>query len=400
MPTSRDCPMTTILESAETDATARMAGAARFFKGRVALYAILKALGIGRGHFVVVPGYTCVVVPTAVQFAGATPVYADIDPATYNVALPEMERAVGQKPVKAVIVQHTYGLPANVGPILRWARERNIRVIEDCCHGLSGRYLDVGDDSPSWTELGTLGDAAFFSSQWSKPFTTGLGGWATARDPDLLGALHEFARRSCVAPRMSETAALMLQMAAYRVVFRPSLYWFAQDTLRLLSRWGLFVGSSTGDELQVQMPHDYAKRIWPAAPRLAARQWRNFGQTIEHRRRLQKAYDRALSAAGLPTLAVPDYADPVLLRYPLRVGNKPEVLAAARRAHVELGDWFDHPLHPAGANVAALGWHDELCPHAREAAETVVNLPMHNRVSKRHVERVVAFLARQWQSAP
>ena len=110
--------------------------AAYFWKGRVALYAILKSLGIGEGDAVVVPGYTCVVVPAAVHFVGAEPVYVDIDPATFNLTLPNVLDVVGDRPVKAIVVQHTYGIPADIGPILRWAAEHDVAVIEDCCHAL------------------------------------------------------------------------------------------------------------------------------------------------------------------------------------------------------------------------------------------------------------------------
>jgi len=56
-----------------------------FWKGRVALYAILKALGVGEGDEVILPGYTCVVAVNPSKFLRATPVYVDIEPATYNI---------------------------------------------------------------------------------------------------------------------------------------------------------------------------------------------------------------------------------------------------------------------------------------------------------------------------
>ena len=87
-----------------------------FWKGRVALFAILKALGIGPGDRVLVPGYTCFVVPSAVRFTGGEPVYADIDPLTYNVSVESLAAAYDAR-VKAVVVQHTYGIPADAGAI-------------------------------------------------------------------------------------------------------------------------------------------------------------------------------------------------------------------------------------------------------------------------------------------
>ena len=84
-----------------------------FIKGRVALFAILKAAGIGRGDEVLVPGFTCVVVPAAVCYTGATPVFFDIDRNTYN-GNPLLAVKAITKQTKAILVQHTFGSPADM----------------------------------------------------------------------------------------------------------------------------------------------------------------------------------------------------------------------------------------------------------------------------------------------
>lgn len=126
--------------------------ASSFWKGRVALYAILKALGIGEGDEVLVEGFTCVVVPNAVIFAGAKPVYIAPDPKTYNMDVSQIETAITSK-TKAIIVQHTFGLPADMDSILNIAKKYNLRVIEDCAPALGAIYKG--------RKVGTFGDAAF-----------------------------------------------------------------------------------------------------------------------------------------------------------------------------------------------------------------------------------------------
>jgi hypothetical protein len=132
-----------------------------FWKGRVALYAILKALNLGPGDAVFMPGYTCQVVPSAVIFLGAKPVYADVEEKSYNLSLETLEASWrknnGILP-KAVIIQHTYGIPVEAGPIIAWARSEGLSIIEDCAHILGSSYRGI--------PCGQLGDAAFFSSQW------------------------------------------------------------------------------------------------------------------------------------------------------------------------------------------------------------------------------------------
>jgi dTDP-4-amino-4,6-dideoxygalactose transaminase len=124
-------------ESADELYRRQFSWSARFWKGRVALFAILRALGIGPGDSVLVPGYTCVVVPSAVQFVGAKPVYVDIEADGYNIGRKTVEEAYnralesGQRPPRAVIIQHTYGIPPEVGPLFEFAREHRLFVIED-----------------------------------------------------------------------------------------------------------------------------------------------------------------------------------------------------------------------------------------------------------------------------
>jgi dTDP-4-amino-4,6-dideoxygalactose transaminase len=139
------------------------------------------------------------------------------------------------------------------------------------------------------------------------------------------------------------------------------------------------------------MPRGYAKQMSAFQRRLLETRLGREGQ-VEQRRRLRDLYEDVLRRAGLPTLRVHQYADPVLLRYPIRVSQKARVLAEARRRQVELGDWFDHPLHPRGANIAILGWRDGLCPEGTRAAREVVNLPMHAGIREREVERVMRLV--------
>ena len=145
-------------------------------KGRVGLYVGLRALGLPPGSTVLMPGYTCMVVPSAVQFAGLKPVYLDIDPGTYNLDPKQLETAAADG-VAAIIVQHTYGIPCDMTAVERWAGARGIPVVEDCCHtfgtSVDGRLC------------GTFGSFAFMSGQWSKPFSTGLGGMLLMNDAAL-----------------------------------------------------------------------------------------------------------------------------------------------------------------------------------------------------------------------
>lgn len=362
-----------------------------FWKGRVALYGSLKALGVGPGDGVIVPGYTCAMVPGAVVFTGAKCIYADIDPETYSPSLGSysdaFEANAGTR-IKALILQHTYGIPGTAQRIAAWAREQGMAVIEDCAHALGTRYCD---DRGVWQEVGHAGDLAFFSSQWSKPVSTGLGGWLTTGNKNLAKKIARFHDEECNEPSFRDVTLLAAQLALRSFFASPRSYWMAASAFRSLSGKGLLVGTNESGEFEGKMPERYAKRMsrmqqWLLKKRLAAT------AVLVRRRNLKLIYDDALRSCGLPVLSVPRHADPVLLRYPVRVRNKEEVLEKAQQERVELGDWFNHPLHPREANAEAFGYRDGLCPEGERAANEVINLPLTERTTASTAREAVNFL--------
>lgn len=356
-----------------------------FWKGRVALYALLKAFGIGAGDEVIVPAFTCVVVPEAVLFAGATPVYVDITRESLTLDPRQVEAAISRR-TKAVIVQHTFGFAADVDAIRRTTVRRGIRIIEDCAHTMSTRYHGAA--------VGTLGDGAFFSSQWTKPVTTGLGGIALARDPELRARLKQFASEF-YAPTRREVATLGLQLAMHRALFRPALYWASRDLLHLLARAGLFLGSSTEDELNGCKPARYEMTMSAFQERKLKKQLSALDAYALHRTWVQDRYGAKLPRLGFRSFATLPDTQPVMLRYPVVVANKAEVLRKARRQHVEVGDWFLSPVHPVtepGA-MQKVGYRPGSCPNAEWASHCIVNLPTHNRVTASTIAKTCAFMA-------
>ena len=356
--------------------------AVAFWKGRIALYAILKAMGIGPGDEVIVPGYTCVMVPGPVIYTGAKPVYADIEPNYYGVNPAEVARKVTPR-TKAILVQHTYGLPGAVKETRQIADRYGIAVIEDCCHTFGGR-LDG-----QW--LGTFGKAAFFSGQWNKPFYTGLGGLALVHDEELARRVKaEQARYS--APSRKAACMLASQLLMYETMVYPSTTAMLTRVFRWMTQKGWVVGSSNKAEFDVAMPPNYALRAIPVQCRLGRRQLIRIQANIAHRLKTAERYFEELPKFGYTVPSLPAGVDVPILRFPLRVANKEEALAKAADYGVEIGSWFECPLHPKETDQAAFGYCDGDCPVAEKAAREVINLPTHRRVSARDMERTLDFV--------
>jgi hypothetical protein len=83
----------------------------------------------------------------------------------------------------------------------------------------------------------------------------------------------------------------------------------------------------------------------------------------------------------------------VLVRYPVRVADKARAVAEAPRHFVELGTWFECPLHPIETPLGLYDYQEGMCPASEEASGHVVNLPMHPRADEATARRSVAFLA-------
>src|SRR5262245_42488108 len=152
--------------------------------GRMALYFILKSMDFPPGSEIIVPAFTFWVVPEIARVAGLTPVFADIDPATFTLCPTSVERAITPN-TRAVLPTHLYGMACDMDPIVDLARRHGLKVIEDCAHSLGATY--------NGKMVGTLGDASFFSFQAFKPLNTYGGGLAWMRDAGLAGRVGELA---------------------------------------------------------------------------------------------------------------------------------------------------------------------------------------------------------------
>jgi dTDP-4-amino-4,6-dideoxygalactose transaminase len=352
-------------------------------KGRVGLYVGLRALQLPRGAKIVMPGYTCMVVPSAVQFAGLTPVYVDIDPVTYNLDPKHLETET-RNDIAALIVQHTYGIPCQMAPVSQWAAARSIPVIEDCCHTFGSRYQG--------RLCGTFGRFAFMSGQWNKPFSTGLGGMLLVHDAEVADRVAHIIATEGHDPGWLKNAVLHAQIVAYRAMVRPGTAMLLTSLYRLCNKCGLAIGSSSHGEMKGEMPARYLTTMAPCQVSRGLREMSRIDDHIRHRTRMVAFYQAELPRIGLTPLPSDVAQGLPLLRYPVRVANKQELLDLAARARVEIGSWFEVPLHPAGTQMEWFGYRQGMCPEAEAASREVINLPTHPKVDANAAERTLAFL--------
>lgn len=144
--------------------------------GTVALQVALHAVGVGPGDEVIVPPFTFVASASAVLLCEATPVFADIDPETFNLSVEEAEAAITPR-TRAIVVVHFGGRPAEMDAFQSLARKHGIALLEDAAHAHGARW----DGIP----VGGWGDVATFSFQAFKLMTAGEGGMILTKSADI-----------------------------------------------------------------------------------------------------------------------------------------------------------------------------------------------------------------------
>ena len=303
-----------------------------------------------------------------ILYLGAKPIYVDIEPDTYNLSAATVEPHLNER-TRVILAQNTFGLSADLEPIMALARQHNIVVVEDCAHGLGGFYQGRRN--------GTVAHAAFFSSQWSKPISTGLGGVAYIQDNDLAQQVERLIEAMKMpAPGLSQQAILAAQLLARPLADKPMLHYPLVSAYRFLTqKLGLSVGSSTNNELEtIKMPPGYLKQMsW-----LQRWGWRRglakLEAKVKQRQTVAARYDDFFAALGIAPPYRPANAQHAMLRYPIRVSNKAQLLDQARKLHIPLGDWFISPLHPVTGDLSQWGYRAEQCPMAEQACREVINL--------------------------
>lgn len=151
--------------------------------GTAALHAAVFCLELLPGDEVITTPITFAATSNAVLYAGATPVFVDVDPDTYNIDLNQVEKNITDK-TRAIIPVHLSGQPCNMDAIAAIAEKYNLKVIEDASHALGAYYKDK--------PIGSLSDMTTFSLHPVKHITTGEGGVITTNDESLYKKLCLF----------------------------------------------------------------------------------------------------------------------------------------------------------------------------------------------------------------
>lgn len=339
-----------------------------FATGRMALYAIMEALGIGRGDEVIIPAYTCVVVPNAILYRGARPVYVDIDPRTFNIDARKIEAAITKR-TKAILAQHTFGLPCDLDEINRIAKKHGITVIEDCAQALGAEYKG--------RKAGSIGRVGFFSSDHTKMISTSSGGMITTDDRKLASKIEKIYSETQFLTK-SAIRRTLFAFIGENFLHHPKFNFIGKWLSMLCSYSGLFHFFRDEKKTRRPLEYPYPSRLSNLQAKVGIRQLNELEQNIAHRRQIAREYDRVFGLYPEQFNGSSDRKH-VFLRYSFLIKDRDSWDRRFSR-YLQLGDWFNSIAIGRKRELYKIGYRTGSCPAGEAAARHSANLPTHNKV--------------------
>lgn len=356
-----------------------------FASGREALTALLRSLACSQGAEVIVQAYTCMVVPNAIQAAGMTPIYADIDRDSLNLSAEEVERRLTPRTC-AIMCQHTFGIPADTHKLRALCDRYNLLLIEDCAHV-------IPDDSGPST-IGRNGDFLLLSFGRDKAISGITGGAMLSRLPAVSVRL---------AAEEGKAASLSI-FTIKRLLLYPLVYAIARPLygiglgkfLLVLARTiGALVPILTKEEKQGHMS-SALHRLPNACAALALAELSRLKEINDHRRFLTALYYAELLKSPIGKSSIPTsiHTSLPLQKFPLFVRGAQQIRQALKKENMHLNDgWTGCVVCPASISLEETGYRKGSDPQAEEVCEEIISLPTHPTMKEEDAKRLVQALS-------
>lgn len=319
--------------------------------------------------------------PAAIRFAGFKPVYTDILPDTYNMdpdKLPQTPKA------KVLIVQHTYGICANMSAIVDYCKRHQIILVENCSQAMTSTH--------DGKLCGTFGEFAFFSGQWNKYFSTGSGGFFFTQNKELaqktLGIFNKCLRHTSL-----QDILVSSQLLLHDLFVHPQMTILTTKIATLSGYKGMRAGNSNIVESQHTMPKSYQLRMAPTQLHAGLKELQALKKNMRHRYRIGEFYRTHIEGLSFQTVPKTARRKTTFLHYPMRVSNKNEILSLAVQKNIELGNWFTSSLHRQNMGLTKFGYKKGSCPIAEQASKQVINLPTHTRITRLYASHILDFIS-------
>jgi len=355
-----------------------------FNSGRSALMAILNSLDLKNNDEILLQAFTCNAAVNPIIWLGLKPVYVDCDEKTFNIDVEDLKRKITPKS-KTVIVQHTFGLPADLNEISEICRENNLILIEDCAHSLGAEY--------SGKKVGTFGKAAFFSFSRDKVISSVYGGMAVTDDDELAKKIKEYQEKVGY-PSYFWIKQQLLHPVLMNWLILPT-YSILGKYFLILFQWLQILSKAVHwKEKRGKRPGYFPKRLPNVLAILALNQFKKLEKFNNYRKEIADFYYKELRDASFELPPNPSDREQTFLRFTIKNPKAHEIIKKAWQKNILIGDWYDSVIAPKDTKLDKMKYIAGSCPKAEKLAKETLNLPTHINISKKEAEIIVNFLKR------
>jgi perosamine synthetase len=332
--------------------------------GRAALYYLLRAMP---QEAIIVPAYTCKVVPEAALLAGKKIIYVDIDIHTFNMDVSDLKVKI--RPNSIIIATHQYGIPCEIDKIAELAKENNCALIEDCAAAFGSKIKN--------RFVGTFGLASIFSFEFTKVLSAGRGGFVLFNENALYEETKLLVGKELRRPSPMFMAKIILMLFLHKIVTLPMVY---NLFIRIFYRECGF--SMDQGEIRPYKDELYRYSLSAFEAAMGLLNLKRVGNIIQRRWEIAHQYLRGLNemkGLGLPVLPPHSYCS--LMRFPVRIlnQNRDEFYLSCLERGLDLGFTYTYSC-------------SEDCRTSLLAASQVVNLPMNSSLTGAEVVKIISTI--------
>jgi perosamine synthetase len=344
-----------------------------FDSARIALVALLKAYN--HPGEVLMPAYTCIVVPEAVQFAGYQPIFADIDCQSLNVTRDTLIKSLTTN-TTVVLATHLFGIPCDIDEVLKFGRENNLLVVEDAAPAIGAEFQKK--------YVSSFGDASIISFQATKVIS-GEDGGALLTNNDMLA--EKVSRLLETANSPNPNWYIFVKAMIRKIALSHLIYPLVQFGYRLLGKEVMYEVVSP----ETERPECFLKRCSPFSSALVLVQLDRLSRNLERRRQLAQIYIAELS--NHPDIALPriaEHGSPSWIQFPILVRDKQGFYQYMQKHGIDMSWTYRYSC--------ADSYGKDGFPESNKAARTVMGLPTYPSLTDSDA-RYICEIAKKYSPA-
>jgi len=348
-----------------------------FASGRMGFYTILKAIDIQKDDEIIIPSFTCIVVPNAIFYSGAKPIYCDIKDDDFNIDVSKIEQFITPK-TKVLYAQHTFGQMCDIKGIKQIAEKYNLLVVEDTALALGAKLENK--------YAGTIGDFGYFSTDRSKVINTGLGGIVSVNNEAYLTSFVEIYKKvpyleKKMTKKIGKTFILNI------ITLNPYFYWIGKFFNAVLSKLKLmtyFLDEPFIKKEEISS-YPYPVKFSALLASIGISQFNLLDSNLKNRRQIANYYNDIFN---IYTKEYMQDNKNIFLRYSFLIKNR-DYWEERFSSKIDLAIWFKSVTSGRNDNFEEIHYKVGSNKVSEYVCNHIFNLPTHNQIKPEKLKELL-----------